>query len=262
MVARLVRDPQAPASSGSPPWSSASARTLLPVIERRLAMAAGALVAVLVLAFLGLRFTAFVGTSPIRIRETSPIGKGRGPSRSDGRVEGLRPPKTSPTGRGRARRPGEGLRGPRKSAIGLKSVTALARHWPWVALLASAALVAIAHAFQTFGHLSPCELCLKQRDLYWAAMGHRRPRTHRGAPIRTFPDPARLVALLLALVFLAETALRRLSRRGGMEVLAGTGPRAAAGATRVDPAELETPALRGQDGHSPVRQAGLGVPEP
>ena len=44
-------------------------------------------------------------------------------------------------------------------------------HWPLSAACASAAMLAIAHAFETFGHLAPCELCLKQRDVYWAALG-------------------------------------------------------------------------------------------
>ena len=41
--------------------------------------------------------------------------------------------------------------------------------WPIVALLASAAMLGIAHAFETFGHLPPCNLCLKQREVYWVA---------------------------------------------------------------------------------------------
>ena len=41
--------------------------------------------------------------------------------------------------------------------------------WRFVALLVSAAMLAIAHAFQTFGGLAPCELCLKQRTVYWVA---------------------------------------------------------------------------------------------
>jgi disulfide bond formation protein DsbB len=44
------------------------------------------------------------------------------------------------------------------------------RRWPIVALVLSAATLAIAHSFQTFGHLAPCHLCLKQREVYWAAM--------------------------------------------------------------------------------------------
>jgi disulfide bond formation protein DsbB len=44
------------------------------------------------------------------------------------------------------------------------------RRWPIFALVISAAMLAIAHGFQTFGHLAPCHLCLKQREVYWAAM--------------------------------------------------------------------------------------------
>jgi disulfide bond formation protein DsbB len=43
------------------------------------------------------------------------------------------------------------------------------RHWPALALATSIAMLAIAHAFETFGHLAPCELCLYQRDVYWWA---------------------------------------------------------------------------------------------
>jgi len=43
--------------------------------------------------------------------------------------------------------------------------------WRLFALLASAAMLAIAHAFQTFAGLAPCELCLKQRTVYWVAGG-------------------------------------------------------------------------------------------
>jgi disulfide bond formation protein DsbB len=46
----------------------------------------------------------------------------------------------------------------------------LLRHWPWVALAASAALLAGAHAFETFGHLPPCTLCLRQREAHWAVL--------------------------------------------------------------------------------------------
>jgi disulfide bond formation protein DsbB len=51
-----------------------------------------------------------------------------------------------------------------------EAMRALLRHWPWAALIASAAALAIAHGFQTFGHLAPCELCLKQREVYWMAL--------------------------------------------------------------------------------------------
>jgi disulfide bond formation protein DsbB len=41
--------------------------------------------------------------------------------------------------------------------------------WPLVALAASLGMLAAAHAFQNFGGLAPCPLCLKQRDVYWGA---------------------------------------------------------------------------------------------
>jgi disulfide bond formation protein DsbB len=41
--------------------------------------------------------------------------------------------------------------------------------WRLCALLASAAMLATAHAFQTFGGYAPCTLCLRQREVYWVA---------------------------------------------------------------------------------------------
>jgi len=43
------------------------------------------------------------------------------------------------------------------------------RHWPLIAFLSSALMLAIAHGFETFGHLAPCNLCLKAREVYWVA---------------------------------------------------------------------------------------------
>jgi disulfide bond formation protein DsbB len=43
-------------------------------------------------------------------------------------------------------------------------------HWPLVGACASAAMLAGAHAFETFGGLAPCHLCLYQRDVYWVAL--------------------------------------------------------------------------------------------
>ncbi len=43
--------------------------------------------------------------------------------------------------------------------------------WRLCALLASAAMLAAAHAFETFGGLAPCLLCLRQREVYWTAAG-------------------------------------------------------------------------------------------
>ena len=43
-------------------------------------------------------------------------------------------------------------------------------HWALAAACAAAAMLAAAHAFESFGGLAPCHLCLYQRDVYWAAL--------------------------------------------------------------------------------------------
>ena len=42
--------------------------------------------------------------------------------------------------------------------------------WPILAILASLAMLAGAHAFEEIGKMAPCPLCLRQRDVYWAAI--------------------------------------------------------------------------------------------
>ena len=42
--------------------------------------------------------------------------------------------------------------------------------WPILAVLASLLMLGGAHAFEVFGKMAPCALCLRQRDVYWAAM--------------------------------------------------------------------------------------------
>ena len=43
--------------------------------------------------------------------------------------------------------------------------------WRLCAVLAAAAMLAIAHAFETFGGYAPCTLCLRQREVYWVILG-------------------------------------------------------------------------------------------
>jgi disulfide bond formation protein DsbB len=43
-------------------------------------------------------------------------------------------------------------------------------YWALAAACASAAMLAGAHAFETFGGFAPCHLCLYQRDVYWTAI--------------------------------------------------------------------------------------------
>ena len=78
--------------------------------------------------------------------------------------------------------------------------------WPVAALIASMAMLAAAHAFETFGKLAPCTLCLKQREVYWAAAGLSLlavalARTAWSERVR------RPLNLLLALVFLYGAGL-------------------------------------------------------
>lgn len=59
-----------------------------------------------------------------------------------------------------------------KSRIGgTKLALAFSRWWSITALVVSLAMLATAWSFQLFGDLHPCHLCLKQRDIYWMAVG-------------------------------------------------------------------------------------------
>lgn len=81
----------------------------------------------------------------------------------------------------------------------------LTRWWTAFALAASLALLGAAHAFERFGDLAPCNLCLKQREVYWGAVAialvatlwHLVSRGSRGTP--------RIAAFLLAVVFATGT---------------------------------------------------------
>jgi disulfide bond formation protein DsbB len=42
--------------------------------------------------------------------------------------------------------------------------------WPYLAVFASLFALGTAHAFETFGGLQPCALCLRQREVYWVAL--------------------------------------------------------------------------------------------
>jgi disulfide bond formation protein DsbB len=44
------------------------------------------------------------------------------------------------------------------------------KFWPIVAIAVSAAMLAAAHAFEAAGY-APCSLCLRQREVYWGAIG-------------------------------------------------------------------------------------------
>ena len=73
------------------------------------------------------------------------------------------------------------------------------KRWPFVALFVSAAMLAVAHAFQAFG-FAPCHLCLKEREVYWVAIAISAIAI--AAEMTRYRAPApRIASLLLAIVF-------------------------------------------------------------
>jgi disulfide bond formation protein DsbB len=88
----------------------------------------------------------------------------------------------------------------------MTAVSYVLKRWPWFALAISAAMLAAAHAFQTFGGLAPCHLCLKEREAYWAAMAIAAIAI-AAALIRPWPHTPRIASLVLAAVFAYGTYL-------------------------------------------------------
>jgi disulfide bond formation protein DsbB len=110
--------------------------------------------------------------------------------------------------------------------------------WRLAALIAAAAMLAVAHAFQTFGGLAPCELCLKQREVYWVAGGLALAgmfvvRTPWGARLR------QITCWVLAIAFLAEAGVA--IYHAGVEWKFWPGPQACTGGatTSVSVADLK-----------------------
>ena len=68
----------------------------------------------------------------------------------------------------------------------------------------SALMLLVAHGSQTFGHLSPCELCLHQREGYWATLSEGLVGY---AIARWRVALSRALLALLAALFALETAL-------------------------------------------------------
>jgi disulfide bond formation protein DsbB len=77
----------------------------------------------------------------------------------------------------------------------------LLRYWPVAALIASAVMLAAAHAFQAFGY-QPCLLCLTQREVYWAAIAVAVAAIAARSLLKTFPANVQVADVLLGLVFL------------------------------------------------------------
>lgn len=114
-------------------------------------------------------------------------------------------------------------------------VKRILNHWPIVALLSSLGMLGIAHAFETFGHLEPCELCLKERQVYWLAAGISGLGVALGfTPFR----PGKVVDGVLALVFLGGMTLA--AYHAGVEWKFWPGPAACTGGNlQVSAADLD-----------------------
>ena len=98
--------------------------------------------------------------------------------------------------------------------------------WIIVALVSALGLLGAAHAFETFGGLPPCELCLTQRAVYWLAA----TVAAGGLILLRFQgqEPAaRFICLALALVFGGETLVA--AYHAGVEWKWWPGPAACTG---------------------------------
>ena len=84
--------------------------------------------------------------------------------------------------------------------------TEVRRTWPLWAGLASAAMLAAAHAFERFGGLAPCPLCLQQRDVYWGALVLSAAALLLSR-LRPHPQRMRIASMLLGLIFLLGAAI-------------------------------------------------------
>lgn len=77
----------------------------------------------------------------------------------------------------------------------------LTRWWTAFALAASLAMLGAAHAFERFAGLAPCNLCLKQREVFWGAVAISLVATLWALISRASRGTPRIAAFLLAAVF-------------------------------------------------------------
>lgn len=78
----------------------------------------------------------------------------------------------------------------------------LTRWWTAFALAASLAMLGAAHAFERFAGLPPCNLCLRQREVYWAAAAIAGAAAFWALVSRASRGTPRIASFLLAALFL------------------------------------------------------------
>ena len=74
--------------------------------------------------------------------------------------------------------------------------------WTAFALAISLAMLAAAHGFERFMGLAPCNLCLKQREVFWAAVVISGLATFWAVISRSRRGTPRIASFLLAAVFI------------------------------------------------------------
>ncbi len=89
---------------------------------------------------------------------------------------------------------------------GRKVFLLFGRWWSISALILSLLMLGTAWSFQIFGHLDPCHLCLKQRDVYWIAVGVSAVASV-WALFTGAKGPPRVFSFVLFAIFLTGTAL-------------------------------------------------------
>jgi disulfide bond formation protein DsbB len=115
-------------------------------------------------------------------------------------------------------------------------LTPILDRWRFFALMASGFMLAAAHAFQTFGGMAPCELCLKQRTVYWVALAIAAV----AMVVVRMPGGPRLreaSCWLLALVFLTSVGVA--GYHAGVEWKYWPGPASCSGGGTVSVAALK-----------------------
>jgi disulfide bond formation protein DsbB len=115
-------------------------------------------------------------------------------------------------------------------------LTPILDRWRFFALMASGFMLATAHAFQTFGGMAPCELCLKQRTVYWVALAIAAV----AMVVVRMPGGPRLreaSCWLLALVFLTSVGVA--GYHAGVEWKYWPGPASCSGGGTVSVAALK-----------------------
>jgi disulfide bond formation protein DsbB len=123
------------------------------------------------------------------------------------------------------------------------------RWWVAFAFLAAVAALGTAHAFETFGGLAPCHLCLYQREIYWFAIAISLPATLWALFFRTKGTP-KLAALILFGIFAAGTIIATF--HAGVELKWWPGPASCSGSHNPVGLEAMQALMSGHATHIPM----------